>query len=540
MPTTLIVAGKIMDEAGRPVAGATVSLSDRLINVVEVYSSGSGGFKITYGVEGTAHVWRIVASKQGFEVVEQDIPLQGVCDLVLILKPSPGDGPLRGPIAILKIAGTVVSKTGEPIPAAKITILVGEEEIGDVNSAPDGGFEFSSEVNSAENRRKVIVSKQGFKGLSQALRSESEEGLRLVLEPLLPPPPPPAPASSRRWQLGSLAAALLLIIAAIAFWPPKPISITFTTNPSNGPAPLEVQFSNRSPPNLTSFEWYFGDGGTDTNRDPTHLFKLPGAYQIILVGANGKRKPAIADQTIRVMPRPHVMFVASAPIGSAPLTVRFFDLSSDDVVEWEWDFGNGQKSRERDPPAVTYYQSGRYTVTLTVKAPSFVPGPLSRTVEVRAAPLPAFEANPEIAEPAVEISFHNTSNPKTFPKVERWDFGDKTSSEPSPRHIYHGPGTYRVRLTMKDTRGSLVETERFVWIKQRVKSVPDVLGLDLKTAERLVQDSGFGIDERPVSLTSVAGRLHGERVIGQSPAGNAALATNMPAILFIGRNAGQK
>lgn len=46
--------------------------------------------------------------------------------------------------------------------------------------------------------------------------------------------------------------------------------------------------------------------------------------------------------------------------------VAFFDDSVGDIVEWEWDFGDGQRSSERNP-VHRYAETGHFVVTLTVR-----------------------------------------------------------------------------------------------------------------------------------------------------------------------------
>ncbi len=58
-------------------------------------------------------------------------------------------------------------------------------------------------------------------------------------------------------------------------------------------------------------------------------------------------------------------FTVSVTSGNAPLSVQFFDLSSGKANAWEWDFGDGTTSEERNPVHV-YEYGGTYDVTLTV------------------------------------------------------------------------------------------------------------------------------------------------------------------------------
>jgi beta propeller repeat protein len=61
---------------------------------------------------------------------------------------------------------------------------------------------------------------------------------------------------------------------------------------------------------------------------------------------------------------PVVNFTSNTTRGSAPLTVKFTDLS-ENVTGWNWDFGDGTSSTRQNPQH-TYSAAGYYRVTLTV------------------------------------------------------------------------------------------------------------------------------------------------------------------------------
>ena len=62
-------------------------------------------------------------------------------------------------------------------------------------------------------------------------------------------------------------------------------------------------------------------------------------------------------------------YVLSTRSGIAPLTVVFTNTSTPNTTGWEWDFGDGTTSTERDPGAHTYAEPGVYTVTLRATSP---------------------------------------------------------------------------------------------------------------------------------------------------------------------------
>jgi PKD repeat protein len=75
----------------------------------------------------------------------------------------------------------------------------------------------------------------------------------------------------------------------------------------------------------------------------------------------------IARAAIRGMP-PTAIFNGGPKRGPAPLKVTFKDLSAG-AVGYEWDFGDGSTSTEKEP-VHTYETAGIYTVSLTVTNPN--------------------------------------------------------------------------------------------------------------------------------------------------------------------------
>lgn len=152
--------------------------------------------------------------------------------------------------------------------------------------------------------------------------------------------------------------------------PMQPIlpSANFSTNVTNGYAPLAVQF-NDSSENATELNWDFeNDGNTDsTEANPVHIYSAQGIYTVNLIatnqnGTNSKLGTiTVLEQTLP----PVANFTSNATQGYAPLTVQFTD-SSENATEWKWDFGDRTYSTERNP-VHTYNKAGRYTVSLTVE-----------------------------------------------------------------------------------------------------------------------------------------------------------------------------
>lgn len=61
----------------------------------------------------------------------------------------------------------------------------------------------------------------------------------------------------------------------------------FTANVTNGSIPpLCVQFTDTSANNPTAWAWFFGDGGTSTEKNPVHVYQKVGTYHVALIAEN--------------------------------------------------------------------------------------------------------------------------------------------------------------------------------------------------------------------------------------------------------------
>jgi PKD repeat protein len=142
----------------------------------------------------------------------------------------------------------------------------------------------------------------------------------------------------------------------------------FSASPTSGNSPLTVNFSDLSSNGPTSWSWDFGDGGSSTAQNPTHVYASAGTYTVSLTATNGSgSNTATKANYISVTttpPAPVADFSASPTSGSAPLSVNFTDLSSNGPTTWSWAFGDGGTSTAQNPTHV-YAAAGTYTVSLT-------------------------------------------------------------------------------------------------------------------------------------------------------------------------------
>jgi len=152
---------------------------------------------------------------------------------------------------------------------------------------------------------------------------------------------------------------------------PAPVA-AFTGTPTSGTAPLTVRFTDASTNSPTSWSWNFGDGNTtnSTVRNPVHTYLSAGTYTVTLTatnsaGSDGETKTGYVTVTSAVI-IPVAAFSGTPTSGTAPLTVRFTDVSTNSPTSWSWNFGDGNTTNATiQSPVHTYLSAGVYSVTLT-------------------------------------------------------------------------------------------------------------------------------------------------------------------------------
>lgn len=115
--------------------------------------------------------------------------------------------------------------------------------------------------------------------------------------------------------------------------------------------------------NSIDFQWYFGDGGTDSVMSPTYTYTSSGTYTVSLVTTNacGDTDSTIISITVCVKPTASWTFnvIQSSPLG---MEVQFDASSSVGAVSYDWDFGDGGTNTTSGFPIHTYATPGFFYV----------------------------------------------------------------------------------------------------------------------------------------------------------------------------------
>ncbi|MBU6157672.1 MAG: gliding motility-associated C-terminal domain-containing protein [Bacteroidetes bacterium] len=119
---------------------------------------------------------------------------------------------------------------------------------------------------------------------------------------------------------------------------------------SNGCAPYALRFQD-STVGAQRYLWEVSDGQTSSDPNPQFQLNTPGIYTIkqTIFNDNSCNKIDSTTRSVEVSGAPSAGFSYSPLPPKENTPTNFFSNTSADVVKWEWDFGDGSASEEKNP-----------------------------------------------------------------------------------------------------------------------------------------------------------------------------------------------
>lgn len=129
----------------------------------------------------------------------------------------------------------------------------------------------------------------------------------------------------------------------------------------------KVSFESAFNKTAQSYLWSFGDGQESDLKDPEHVYKESGTYQVCLkiISANGCESSICNSIDVGYPPDNCSASITAAASGSSSITFSA-QVSGQAPFTYYWDFGDGQFSTLAQP-SHHYSVKGAYAVQLTVK-----------------------------------------------------------------------------------------------------------------------------------------------------------------------------
>jgi len=113
-----------------------------------------------------------------------------------------------------------------------------------------------------------------------------------------------------------------------------PPTADFEVDKYGGPAPLTVQFTDKSTGAIDLWIWDFGDGATSSKKSPSHTFQNKGTYDVLLTvsGPGGERSASVTIEVTGPVVS-HSLTITTGPGGTTDPTPDIYEYIAGSEVE---------------------------------------------------------------------------------------------------------------------------------------------------------------------------------------------------------------
>jgi gliding motility-associated-like protein len=207
----------------------------------------------------------------------------------------------------------------------------------------------------------------------------------------------------------------------------------------------DTVFFNNTSTLATRYLWNFGDGNTDTAKNPYHIYSGSGTFTVNLYtfDSNCRKDTATISVTIAHIP-PIASYTISPDTVCLGLPSLFTSTSQGGGLTYEWTFGDGMTGVSPFNNH-NYFAAGLYNTKMVITDSIGCKDSATKTALVLELPITAFTFNTQYGCSGDTVTF--TNNTTGNPAVTWWSFGDGTFSNlVNPIHIYANPGIYTIKL----------------------------------------------------------------------------------------------
>jgi PKD repeat protein len=262
-----------------------------------------------------------------------------------------------------------------------------------------------------------------------------------------------------------------------------------------------IQFSDTSTDLVNSTVvnglWNWGDGTTDSLKNPTHIFTKDGNYNI-------RYRPitdfgCIGDTIIPLI-------ISGSPVAKFEMndstclnkSLTFTDastISSGSITKWRWDYGDGRTEVQSTGATrvISFTSTGTYSIKLLVEnASGCLSEAFSRTITIRPIPQPNFNL-PIVCLPEGIARFYDSTTiaDGSGNFTYRWNFGDGIGidSVANPIYQYKQTGPFDIQLNVTTPYGCADS------IRKTIQSIyPKAKAAFTFSAENCLRDSSYFTD----------------------------------------------
>ncbi|MGZ5283899.1 MAG: PKD domain-containing protein, partial [Bacteroidia bacterium] len=214
--------------------------------------------------------------------------------------------------------------------------------------------------------------------------------------------------------------------------------------------------------------WDFGDGATDTSKNPKHFYTTPGNYfvKMYAIDSAGCRDSAFVSLQIG-----DTAAAAFTIINDTCSGLVYFQNNSKMADTYLWKFGDGTTDTSKNPVHNYAVKDKEYTVTLIINYhPDGCIDSITQKVTPYSPPRASFSYLKDSCTSIVEFTSETFRAHTYF-----WDFGDGlTSTEKNPKHPYTGKGKFNIKFIINPFTACADTAENNVFMPRGELSKPEI------------------------------------------------------------------
>ncbi len=221
-----------------------------------------------------------------------------------------------------------------------------------------------------------------------------------------------------------------------------------------------------TPYSISNWWWDFGDGNASFQPNPVHSYGADGTYQVELLVASNQGCVDSITIPITIHPQPQTAFsVMDDCLYNAAVFTDQSTMSTGSIVNWEWDFGDGNQSNQPSPTH-PYSNANTYNVQLITTSNYGCSDTLVQSTTRHPIPVANFSANNVCLYDEVQFNDNSSVNGPDFINTWVWNFDDGSPLATSQNevHQYAVEGSYDVQLIISSNNGCTSDTSLTVTV----------------------------------------------------------------------------
>ncbi len=241
---------------------------------------------------------------------------------------------------------------------------------------------------------------------------------------------------------------------------PPVANFNFSANCSS---PFNYSFTDNSIEPKT-WLWNFGDGGTSTQQNVTHVYTSKGTFYVSLTVTNGNCSYTATDTLNVISEHPSFSYKPLSTNFCKYDSIHFFvtQFDSANIRSYQWNFGDGTITPfdlSNSQVYHVYNNAGSYLPLLIIDDANNCIDTINKNVQVKIYGPHAGFSNQPGACVSSSINFKDASSSDGIHSITKWiwNYGDNTKADTLNKapfmHTYFKSGAYNVSLKIIDDNG---------------------------------------------------------------------------------------